>query len=123
MQRYNKDYDNSGFYNSTAWRKTSRAYLLSQNYICERCGKPASICHHKHWLNSQNVSDPAVALSFDNLEALCIDCHNAEHGLQHSVTVFNSDGSIAGVKESQSVKEFKQLSSEIDKILERLREK
>lgn len=26
-----------------------------------------------------NISDPSVLLSFDNLEALCFDCHNAEH--------------------------------------------
>jgi hypothetical protein len=31
------------------------------------------------WLNSENVNDPTVTLNWDNLEALCIDCHNKEH--------------------------------------------
>lgn len=118
MSKYSfKDYDNSSFYNSKAWKRTSRAYMLSQNYICERCGKPAAICHHKKWLNGRNVKDPSIALDHSNLEALCIDCHNAEHSLQHSVTLFNSDGSIANVKESQAAKEFKQATAEIDKML------
>ena len=65
--------------------------------------------------------DPNIALGFDNLEALCIDCHNAEHGLKHSVTIFNSDGSIAKVKESQEAKEFKSQREAIDDMLARLK--
>lgn len=116
-----KDYDNTAFYNSGKWHRVSAAYMSSRHYICERCGKPATICHHKTWLNGSNVYDPNIALGFDNLEALCIDCHNAEHGLKHSVTIFNSDGSIAKVKESQEAKEFKSQREAIDDMLARLR--
>ena len=35
------------FYLSAAWEKTRAAYLMSQDYICERCGQPAKIVHHK----------------------------------------------------------------------------
>lgn len=66
-----KDYNNSPFYNSKAWKRASAAYMASKHYICERCGRPAQICHHKTYLNGTNVHDPAIALSFDNLEALC----------------------------------------------------
>lgn len=118
-----KGYDNTAFYKSKAWRRVSAAYMSSRAYICERCGKPASICHHKTWLNGSNVNDPAIALSFDNLEALCIECHNAEHGLQHNVTLFNSDGTIAGVKESQGAKSFKQTAAAIDDLLATLKKK
>lgn len=119
--KYNfKDYDNRSFYNSKAWKRTSRAYMLNQNYICERCSKPAVICHHKTWLNGSNVLDTNIALGFDNLEALCTECHNAEHGLQHSITLFNEDGSIARVKESQEAKEFKQSAAKIEDLLRRL---
>ena len=31
------------------------------------------------YLTEQNVNDPYIALSWDNLEALCQDCHNKEH--------------------------------------------
>lgn len=52
--------------------------------LCERCKaqgkyKPAEIVHHKTHLNAENVNDPRIAYGFENLEALCLDCHNAEH--------------------------------------------
>lgn len=43
------------FYLSAAWEKTRAAYLMSQDYICERCGQPAKIVHHKRWLNRENI--------------------------------------------------------------------
>ena len=121
MNYYHKDYDNTAFYKGKAWRKVSAAYMASQNYICERCGKPATICHHKTWLNGKNVNNPEIALSFDNLEALCLDCHNAEHGLKHSVTLFSEDGSITGVKDSQAAKDFKRQQAAINELLTKLK--
>ena len=67
------------FYHSRAWMLTSRAFLRSKNYLCERCGDPAAIAHHKIYLDDAKANDPAIALSWDNLEALCLACHNAEH--------------------------------------------
>ena len=67
------------FYNSKAWRKLSKAFLNSKNYICERCGNPAELAHHKVYLNAENISDYAVSLNPDLLESLCKNCHNAEH--------------------------------------------
>ena len=67
------------FYHSTPWKRLSRAFLLSKNYICERCGKPAEIAHHRRYLTAENVLNPDISLNPDNLEALCRDCHNAEH--------------------------------------------
>jgi 5-methylcytosine-specific restriction protein A len=69
----------AAFYHSKAWKRLSRAFLLSKNYICERCGRPAEIAHHKIYLTAENMTDPDVALNPDNLEALCLDCHNQEH--------------------------------------------
>lgn len=37
------------------------------------------IVHHKKYITSKNVFNPEVAINFDNLELLCIDCHNKEH--------------------------------------------
>ena len=108
MKYKDKDYDNRAFYISTAWRKTSAAYLSSRNYICERCGQPAKICHHKKGLKGQNVNDPAIALSFDNLEALCISCHTLEHQPEeHNKVVFSETGSIEAVQETTEAEEFK----------------
>ena len=96
--------------------------MASKHYICERCGKPAQICHHKTYLNGTNVHDPAIALSFDNLEALCMDCHNAEHGAKHSVTIFDRAGNVAAVKET-AAKEFKRQQEAIGELLEKLKKK
>lgn len=67
------------FYLSQAWENTRAAYLMSQDYICERCGEPAKIAHHKRYLTRENINDAGITLSWDNLEALCQDCHNKEH--------------------------------------------
>ena len=74
-----KDYAR-GFYTGKAWRDTQRAYMVSQHYVCERCGGMAHVVHHKTYITPQNISDPAITLDWRNLEALCMDCHNAEHG-------------------------------------------
>lgn len=94
-----KDYA-KGFYNSKAWRDTEAAYMTSQNYVCERCGSVARIVHHKTYITPQNINDPSITLDWTNLEALCMDCHTAEHlggaacaeGLR-----FDSDGNIVKV--------------------------
>ena len=114
-------YGNSGFYSGKAWRKVSAAYMSSKSYVCERCGKPAVICHHKKWLNDVNVNDPKIALSFDNLEALCLDCHNAEHGLRHDIAVFDDAGEIVAVKESVSTKQYQSDRDKIDDVIARAR--
>ena len=114
-------YDNNAFYGSRKWRRVSTAYMSSKSYICERCGAPAVICHHKTWLNGENVHNPEIAYGFDNLEALCLECHNAEHGLQHDVAVFNDAGELVEVKESVHTKQYQRDRADIDDVLERAR--
>ena len=41
--------------------------------------KPTEIVHHREYLNDENLHDVKVSLNFENLEALCFDCHNKEH--------------------------------------------
>ena len=71
------------FYGSRKWKKCRRNYL-SLHPTCERCDKlgivkRAEIVHHKIYLDTNSYKEPEVALNFDNLEALCFDCHRAEH--------------------------------------------
>jgi ribosomal protein S27AE len=86
------------FYNSLKWRRLSRAFLASRNYICERCGKPAVIAHHKTRLNERNLSDPEISLNAARLEALCLECHNTEHygagGAILRGLAFDGDGNL-----------------------------
>ena len=73
------------FYNSKAWRDCAKAYKASKFGICERCKRPnGKMVHHKIHLNEYNINDVTLTLKWDNLELLCIDCHNAEHFKKYS---------------------------------------
>ena len=81
MQRSNKEV--ARFYNSSQWDKVRRAYKLYRYGLCERCGRPGEIVHHKCYISMENIFNPDVTLNFDNLELLCLDCHNKEHSKHH----------------------------------------
>ena len=105
------------FYTSKAWKTTSKAYMQSKNYICERCGGVAAICHHKKYLTPNNINDPNIALSWDNLEALCHNCHDLEHMQKYNKTYFAEDGTIEKVKEGREIKEFKTAKDDLDRLM------
>lgn len=96
----------AAFYHSPQWRKLSRTFLLSRNYICQRCGAPAEIAHHKQHLTAANVNNPEISLNPDNLEALCLACHNAEHfsagGATAAGLAFDGDGNLIQESEENS---------------------
>ena len=108
------------FYRSKKWKNTSRAYMAAHNYICERCGGPASICHHKRYLNPGNIRDVSISLNPDNLECLCQDCHNKEHFEKYNRAVFDDAGNMLGVKESAALQEYRQAQETIDHLREKL---
>ena len=71
------------FYKSAEWKACRSAYI-ADHPLCERCQQkglivPAEIVHHKIHLTPENYRNPQIALSFDNLESVCRDCHNKEH--------------------------------------------
>ncbi len=79
------------FYKSAAWRKCRQAYVKSVNGLCETClnkGKivPGKILHHIKELTPVNISDPYIALGWDNLKFECQECHNREHHEKYGVT-------------------------------------
>lgn len=74
----------AAFYKSKRWQHTRAAYLKSVGGLCERCLKkglyrPAVIVHHKTYITPETINNPEISLSWSNLEALCRDCHAAEH--------------------------------------------
>ena len=76
--------DNKAFYHSAAWKNTRRNYKQSVGGLCERCLAkgmivPADIVHHKIPLTDENVNDLSISLSWDNLQALCRQCHAEVH--------------------------------------------
>lgn len=79
-RRYNKTRDKkyTQFYNSLPWRTLSQTYIQERQYKCEGCGKVASEVHHKEPI--QTDGGWVRRLDWDNLEAVCLDCHNERHG-------------------------------------------
>lgn len=81
------------FYHSKAWKNTRSAYMRAvvdvdgrecPAQLCEQCFRrgfvrAAEIVHHKEHLTPDNINDPNITLSFDNLERLCRLCHAEEH--------------------------------------------
>lgn len=94
------------FYNSKAWIQCKKAYIKSVNGLCERCLKkgklvPGYIVHHKVKLTPSNINNPNITLNFDNLELLCLDCHNWEHMGKYGATAegikFNNNGDVVSI--------------------------
>ena len=72
------------FYKSTAWVNCRNSYMSKVGGLCEKCKEkgrivPAEEVHHKTWLNPRNLNDPSITLNYDNLIALCRECHRREH--------------------------------------------
>lgn len=72
------------FYKSKRWQGVAREYAKSVGGLCEPCAAaglvvPGEIVHHVVALTPENINDPAIALSWDNLELVCRCCHAARH--------------------------------------------
>ncbi|ARG67034.1 HNH endonuclease [Staphylococcus epidermidis] len=69
------------FYHSSQWRKLRKQVLLRDNYLCQHClnkgivNDKDLIVHHKVELKEEW----GKRLDMDNLEAVCIGCHNKIH--------------------------------------------
>lgn len=85
-----------GFYESQQWKACRAAFMNQKLWTCERCGKLAEVVHHKIYIKPENINDPFITLCFDNLEALCHDCHNKEHKKEKLKLnyCFGEDGSL-----------------------------
>ena len=84
MRDYIKRRDELGkFYKSKQWEQVRQVALMRDKFLCQRCGRPAEIVHHKTRLSPENVNDPSISLNLKNLESLCSDCHFEEHRGEH----------------------------------------
>lgn len=92
---------NSKFYKRKGWLKVRKSYIESVFGLCERCGNPGEIVHHKEPLSTSNVNNPKKAYGFSNLELVCLECHNKEHFEGKSKTAkglkFNEDGDLVKI--------------------------
>lgn len=100
-------------YKSKLWKITRIEFARYKNCLCERCRKPIymtgvndylpkekrtkGIVHHKIHLTDENYMDSNIAYSWDNLELLCLACHNQIHFSTESTRkgyYFDEDGNI-----------------------------
>ena len=68
------------FYNSAAWQAMREEVLVEQHHECQMCRSkglyvPAATVHHKKHVKQY----PELALTKDNLIAVCEDCHYDIH--------------------------------------------
>ena len=86
------------FYKSKAWQVCRAGFIKSRVGLCEDClarglYTPGKIVHHKVHLTPDNITDPMIALSWDNLKLVCQDCHAAEHAAEKRYT-FDAMGNV-----------------------------
>ena len=79
MQKYAES-----FYNSKTWHSCRTAYAQSKRGLCERCLKKGIVkageaVHHITPITPENINDPNITLSWDNLMLVCRDCHGELH--------------------------------------------
>ncbi|WP_256815571.1 HNH endonuclease [Cytobacillus sp. Bac17] len=95
MTEYKTQEQKSKFYNSGEWKKLRAEIKKRDNYECQECKRQGRlsidtneyseragrkkiqlVVHHIKELEHH----PDLALDEDNLETVCVDCHNKEHG-------------------------------------------
>lgn len=103
-----------GFYTSAAWRQTRRAYIDYRRSIdggvCEICRERlGQIVHHRTMITPDNINDPRITLSFDNLQLVCWQCHNAlpGHSWGHAAAprsrvLFDENGDPIGLRDDET---------------------
>lgn len=85
------------FYSSSAWLKCREGFIASVFGLCNRCKHTGYIVHHKIPITDDNEDDPEITLNWENLEYLCLECHNKEHfggGITEKGTKFDENGQL-----------------------------
>ena len=89
-KRYEMDAIKQKFYESSQWRKVSKAFKASKGYLCEQCGNQninnelnferQLQVHHVKEITIEDIVNQNANILYDwnNLKLLCVICHNAE---------------------------------------------
>ncbi|NIK11182.1 HNH endonuclease [Alkalibacillus almallahensis] len=88
--QYQTDAERMKFYKSKPWRKLRQSILERDNYECQECKRQGKVFTKHSKPGKHKVFDvdhikeledhPELAMEPDNLETLCIRCHNHKHG-------------------------------------------
>lgn len=92
------------FYNSSAWLKCRASYISKVHGLCESCLArakhiPGYIVDHIEEISQSNIDDPYITLNHENLQYLCLPCHNtktfgADVKVIREGLTFDADGNI-----------------------------
>jgi 5-methylcytosine-specific restriction protein A len=69
---------NDGFYSQPAWYRIRTKALMRDGYTCRMCKaniRGKGLAHVDHIIGRRKRPD--LALSIDNLQSLCMPCHNS----------------------------------------------
>lgn len=69
------------FYNSKTWKQCRASYIVSVQGLCEQCLRDGIvttgyILDHIVELSPMNINDVDITLNHNNLQFLCLSCHN-----------------------------------------------
>ena len=97
------------FYKGPAWRSCRDSYVKYAGGLCESCLRRGlyvggEIVHHKIHLTPENIKDPSIALSFDNLELLCRECHALEHSTRRRRFTVDKEGRVTAREDSPPIR-------------------
>lgn len=68
------------FYKSKEWRSLRKEALERDNYECQECKRKGKYSRAKNVHHLKEVKDyPELALTLENLECVCVPCHNEIH--------------------------------------------
>lgn len=97
-----KDYAKK-FYKSKAWQRCRASFIAKRETIdgglCEHCkNKRGYIVDHIVEISPDNIDDVDIILNHDNLQYLCLECHNTKTFGKHKNTrenlFFDEEGNI-----------------------------
>ncbi|PEA54499.1 alpha/beta hydrolase [Bacillus pseudomycoides] len=95
MKEYKTKQQKRKFYDSVEWKRLREEVKNRDNYECQECKRNGRVRidtneYSKHarrkkiQLVVHHIKElehhPELALEKDNLETVCVDCHNKEHG-------------------------------------------
>lgn len=83
MSRYKRKRVGDVVYHTQAWRKLRHYYYGKRHGICEQCGMPGDIVDHIEEITEENVNDPEITFNEENLQLLCLSCHNKKTFKKH----------------------------------------
>lgn len=96
MQRNNPLIDKQ--YHSTRWQRLKKLKKIISPF-CEECERkgiitPVYIVHHKIWINESNYNNDDIFFNIDNLESVCLSCHNFLHFKEKVDYTFDEKGNL-----------------------------